>query len=61
MTIKFDKILTNKEEMMNIDRTNPYNVAALLVHTICNYDVNNTNNLSFIFFFGLFLKVFPFL
>ena len=44
MRIKFDKILTNKEEMMNIDRTNPYNVAALLVHTICNYDVNNTNN-----------------
>ena len=44
MRITFEKIIKNKEEMLNIDKTNPYNVAALLVHTICNYDINDTNN-----------------
>ena len=44
MRIKFDKIINNVEEMKNIDRTNPYNVAALTIHVICNYDKDNTDN-----------------
>lgn len=41
MEIKFDGIITNLDDMKKIDRTNPYNVAALAVHAICNYEVNN--------------------
>ena len=41
MIIKFNEIIDSKEKMMEVDRTNPYNVAALLVHAICNYDIND--------------------
>ena len=43
MKINFDKIITEKKDLENYDRTNPYNVAALLVHVICNYEPNNTD------------------
>ena len=41
MEIVFNEIIDSKEKMINVDRTNPYNVAALVVHTICSYDKNN--------------------
>lgn len=43
MIVKFDKILTTKAELEGYNRTNPDNVAALLIHTFCNYDPSNTN------------------
>lgn len=44
MKTSFEKILCNKRELESFDRTNPFVVAALLVHTICNYDKDNTDN-----------------
>lgn len=44
MKISFEKILCTKSELESFDRKNPYNVAALLIHTICNYDKDNTSN-----------------
>ena len=44
MVIKFDKIINNKEELKKFDRTNPYMVAALLVHTFTNYKLDDNNN-----------------
>ena len=44
MIVKFDKILTSKEDLERIDRTNPDNVVAMLIHTFCNYTPNNTDN-----------------
>jgi hypothetical protein len=38
MKVNFDKIYTTLDEIKKIDRTNPYNVVALFVHTICNYN-----------------------
>ena len=38
MEINFNEIITNLDDMKKIDRTNPYNVAALCVHAICNYN-----------------------
>lgn len=43
MKITFNKIINNLEELKAYDRTNPYNVAALTVHVITNYDLNNDN------------------
>ena len=43
MKIKFDKIINNIEEIKQYDRTNPYNVAALTIHTICNYNKESEN------------------
>ena len=44
MEIKFDKILNSKEELEKIDRKKPENVAGLLVHTLCNYSIQNDSN-----------------
>ena len=44
MEIDFKKLLTKKEDLTPIDRTNPYNVLAMLVHTLCNYNPTDTNN-----------------
>ena len=44
MIVKFDKILTSKEDLERIDRTNPDNVVAMLINTFCNYTPNNTDN-----------------
>ena len=41
MIITYDKLLTNKEELLTIDRTNPFNVVGAFINTICNYDPNN--------------------
>lgn len=41
MVVTFDKIINNKEELTSFDRTNPANVAALLVHVLCNYNTDN--------------------
>ena len=41
MTIKFDKIIETKEELEKIHRTNPYNVAAALIHVFTNYGKEN--------------------
>ena len=41
MIITYDKLLTNKEELLTIDRTNPFNVVGSFINTICNYDPNN--------------------
>ena len=43
MEVKFDKILTTKAELERFNRNDPNNVAALLIHTFCNYNPNNTN------------------
>lgn len=40
MIIKFDSIINNLNDLKQFDRTNPYNVAALTIHTICNYNKN---------------------
>lgn len=37
MEINFNNIINSLDEMKSIDRTNPYNVAALAIHAICNY------------------------
>ena len=44
MIVNFEKILTTKNDLEKYDRTKPENVAALLVHVICNYEPNNTDN-----------------
>jgi hypothetical protein len=43
MNIKFDKILSSKSELEGVDRTNPNNVVTMLVHTLCNYNPDNTD------------------
>lgn len=45
MILEFNKILDSKEELEKYDRTNPYMVVALLVHTISNYDNNNKDKM----------------
>jgi hypothetical protein len=44
MIVKFEKIIDNKGELEVLDRTNPFNVSAAIVHVFTNYDVNNTSN-----------------
>lgn len=44
MIVKFDRILKSKNELEGFDRTNPENVAALLIHTFCNYEPGNVDN-----------------
>lgn len=44
MIIKFDKLYNNKSDLLNIDRTNPYNVAALFANILTSYDINNDTN-----------------
>lgn len=44
MKIEFNKIMSSKSELETMDRTNPYNVVAMLANTICNYDVKNDSN-----------------
>ena len=44
MIVTFDKLINSREELEALDRTNPANVAAALVHVFTNYDVNNTSN-----------------
>ena len=44
MKITFNKIISSLEELKTYDLTNPYNVAALTVHIICNYAINNDQN-----------------
>lgn len=44
MIVKFDKIFENKADLELLDRTNPFNVAAAIVHVFINYDVKNTSN-----------------
>ena len=53
MIIKFDKIINNLEELKQYDRTNPYNVAALLVHVLTNY--NKEDNINFYNMLGYLL------
>ena len=38
MNIEFNRILTSVEELKEYDRTNQFNVAALFIHAICNYN-----------------------
>ncbi len=45
MIITYNKIMNNIEDLKQIDRTNPYNVAAAIVHVISNYDDNNFYNM----------------
>ncbi|MBE6160635.1 MAG: hypothetical protein E7158_00235 [Firmicutes bacterium] len=44
MTIKYDKIMSSKKDLESIDRTNPANVAAALIHTFPNYKKDDTSN-----------------
>jgi hypothetical protein len=44
MKVSFNEIIDSKEKMKDFDRTNPYNVSALLVHVLCNYNAGNENN-----------------
>ena len=41
MIIKFDKLFTNKEDLLSLDRTNPQNVVAAFVNILTAYDVHN--------------------
>ena len=41
MKVKFNNIINNLDELKTWDTTNPYNVAALTVHVITNYDKDN--------------------
>lgn len=43
MVVKFDKIINSKAELETYDKTNPANVAALLIHVFCNYNPNDTD------------------
>ena len=45
MNIEFNKLEISKEELLQADRTNPYNVAALYVRVLCSY--NNLNQNAF--------------
>ena len=44
MKIEFNKIMSSKSELEVMDRTNPYNVVAMLANIICNYDLNDDSN-----------------
>ena len=44
MIINFDKLYTTKDELIYVDRTNPYNVAALFVNIACSYNPNDDTN-----------------
>ena len=44
MDIDFKKLLTSYKDLKKIDRTNPYNVVGMLIHTICNYNPSDTKN-----------------
>ena len=44
MVVNFEKLIETKSEMESIDRSNPHNVAALLIHAFCNYNPQDTNN-----------------
>ena len=44
MKIDFGKKLNSKEELEKVDRTSPENVAALLIHSFCNYIPKNEEN-----------------
>ena len=44
MRIQFNNIIKTKNELEVFDRTNPYNVAALAIHVLCNYEVGNDAN-----------------
>lgn len=41
MIIKFDSIINNLDDLKKYDRSNPYNVAALVVQVITNYNKDN--------------------
>ena len=43
MILDFERILSTKEEIESLDRTNPYMVCAAFVHTLCNYEPENTD------------------
>ncbi len=42
MLVKYEKLFTTKEELEIMNRTDPNMVAGLLIHTICNYNPNDT-------------------
>ena len=44
MLIKYGKIMNSKNDLESIDRTNPANVAAALIHTFTNYKKDDTTN-----------------
>ena len=37
MILNYSKIMTNVNDLKEIDRTNPYQVVGAYIHTICNY------------------------
>lgn len=41
MIVKFDKLIDSVSELENFDRTNPYNVVALFVNIIANYNIKD--------------------
>ena len=42
MTINYEKMINNADEINAEDMQNPFNTASLAVHAICAYDPNNT-------------------
>ena len=48
MRLKFDKIYNSLEEIKDIDRSDPFMVAALTVHAICTYSTNKEESLKMI-------------
>ncbi len=41
MILNYSKIMTNINDLKEIDRTNPYQVVGAYIHTICNYPSDN--------------------
>ena len=48
MRIKYDKIYNSLEEIKDIDRSDPFVVAGLVVHSICTYSTNKEESLRMI-------------
>ena len=44
MIITYDKIMNNKKDLELIDRSNPLNVAAAVIHVFANYNPNDDSN-----------------
>ena len=41
MVVTFNNLLSSKDELVGIDRSNPFNVVAMYVHAICSYTPQN--------------------
>ena len=59
MIINYDKIISSKEELTKIKRNNPYEVVGGLIHTLCNYNEEETFYEMLQFLMGDFQEISP--